>query len=103
MSGISINSNIAALNAQRRLSQNSSALSQSFERLSSGLRINRASDDAAGLAISESLKTDSRVYTQAVRNVNDGISLLSTAQKPDRAWHSVRLRNKRQNNLLSRG
>lgn len=80
MSRITLNSNIQALQANRRIGQSTRALSDSFSRLSSGLRINKASDDAAGLAIAESLKTDSRVYTQGVRNANDGISLLSVAE-----------------------
>lgn len=79
MSRITINSNIAALNAQRSLSSASAKLFQSFTRLSSGLRINRAADDAAGLAISESLKTDTRIFQQGVRNVNDGLSVLAFA------------------------
>lgn len=69
-----------ALGLQRRMTQTSSALGRSFERLSSGLRINRPSDDAAGLQISESLETDVRVLNQARRNVSDGISLLSIAE-----------------------
>ena len=51
-----------------------------MERLSSGLRLNRASDDAAGLAIADSLRADQRVYTQGIRNINDGVSLLNTAE-----------------------
>lgn len=78
--GITINSNLAALNAQRRLGQNTRALEQSYTRLSSGLRISRASDDAAGLAISESLNVDARVFAQGVRNLNDGISLANIAE-----------------------
>jgi len=76
---VTINSNIASLNAQRRLQESTSSLSASFQRLSSGLRINRASDDAAGLAIGSSLQTDSRVYAQAVRNLNDGLSAYAIA------------------------
>lgn len=79
-SELTINSNIAALQAQRRLGQNSAELNRVFERLSSGQRINRASDDAAGLAISESLRADARVLSQGVRNLNDGISLLSIGE-----------------------
>lgn len=75
---IVIGSNIASLRLQRALDQSSQSLQRVFERLSSGQRINRASDDAAGLAISSSLRADSRVFSQAVRNVNDGISLLNT-------------------------
>ena len=78
-SSITINSNLA-LNAQRRLGQSTQSVQQSFTRLSSGLRINKASDDAAGLAISESLNVDARVYTQGIRNLNDGISLTNIAE-----------------------
>ncbi len=78
-STLAINSNIASLNTQRRLASSTKKLEASFERLSSGLRINRASDDAAGLAISSSLSTDARVYSQATRNVNDAVSYYSIA------------------------
>lgn len=67
------------MQAQRRLAEASSAIGKAAERLSSGLRVNRASDDAAGLAISETLKSTSRVYGQAIRNLNDGVSVLSIA------------------------
>lgn len=76
---LTVNTNIAALNAQRRLSNSTNALRQSFERLSSGLRIVRARDDAAGLAIAEALRADSRIASVAIRNANDGISLISIA------------------------
>lgn len=76
---LTLGSNIQSLNAQRRLAENTASLSGVFERLSSGLRINRAADDAAGLAISDSLRADSRVFNQGVRNLNDGISLLNIA------------------------
>lgn len=72
--------NIASVNAQRILDINSARLSGSVERIASGLRINRGSDDAAGLAISESLRSDIRSLRQAVRNANDGISLTSVAE-----------------------
>src|SRR6185312_5612341 len=62
------------------MNQSTSALSQSYERLSSGLRINQASDDAAGLSIASQLNAKSRVYTQAVRNVNDAISATTIAE-----------------------
>lgn len=65
--------------AQRRLSEATNSLSTISERLSSGQRINRASDDAAGLAIADSLRADARIRTQAIRNVNDGISLINIA------------------------
>jgi flagellin len=74
---VRLKSNIASLNAQRHLGNVTDALRRSFERLSSGLRINRASDDAAGLAIAENLRADSRIYTQGIRNINDGVSMLN--------------------------
>jgi flagellin len=76
---LTINTNIAALNAQRRLGSSTSQLRQSFERLSSGLRIVRARDDAAGLAIADALRADSRIASVAIRNANDGISMVSIA------------------------
>lgn len=77
---ISINTNVAAINAQRNLGQTQSRLESNFGRLSTGLRINRSADDAAGLAISERLKSQIRSLAQAERNGNDGISLLQTAE-----------------------
>ncbi|GAB3537643.1 flagellin [Noviherbaspirillum agri] len=75
-----INTNISSLNAQRNLTTSQSALSTSIQRLSSGLRINSAKDDAAGLAISERMTTQIRGLNQAARNANDGISLAQTAE-----------------------
>ncbi len=75
-----INTNINSLTAQRNLTTSQSALSQSIQRLSSGLRINSAKDDAAGLAISERFTSQIRGLNQAVRNANDGISLAQTAE-----------------------
>lgn len=75
-----INTNVASLNAQRNLNTSQSSLSQALTRLSSGLRINSAKDDAAGLAISERFGTQIRGLNQAVRNANDGISLSQTAE-----------------------
>lgn len=75
-----INTNIASLNAQRNLNSSQSALDVSLQRLSSGLRINSAKDDAAGLAISERFGAQIRGLNQAVRNANDGISLAQTAE-----------------------
>jgi len=72
--------NIASLNAQRLLGVNSSRLATSVERISSGIRINKASDDAAGLAISEGLRSDIRALRQAVRNANDGVSLINVTE-----------------------
>lgn len=76
---ITLGSNITSLNAQRRLSESSHRLTKVFERLSSGMRINQSSDDAAGLAISSSLNASARVFTQAIRNVSDGSSLINIA------------------------
>ncbi|SDZ76021.1 flagellin [Desulfuromusa kysingii] len=77
---ITINTNVASLNAQRNLSSSQSDLNTSMERLSSGLRINSAKDDAAGLAISDRMTSQIRGLTQAARNANDGISLAQTAE-----------------------
>ena len=68
-----INTNVSSLTAQRNLGMSSNALSQSIQRLSSGLRINSAKDDAAGLAISERFTAQIRGLNQATRNANDGI------------------------------
>jgi flagellin len=78
--GLFVNTNVSSLNAQRQLSNSGQALSTSFERLSSGFRINRAADDAAGLQISDRLTTQVQGLNQAVRNANDAISLTQTAE-----------------------
>lgn len=78
--GLRINTNIASLNAQKNLVRTQSALERSLDKLSSGLRITRAGDDAAGLAISESLRAQIRGLQQAERNANDGISVIQTAE-----------------------
>ncbi|MFC0677086.1 flagellin [Lysobacter korlensis] len=75
-----INTNVMSLNSQRNLSTNSASLATTIQRLSSGLRINSAKDDAAGLAISERFTTQIRGINQAARNANDGISLAQTAE-----------------------
>src|SRR5690606_31593095 len=75
-----INTNVMSLNAQRNLNTNSADLGTTIQRLSSGLRINSAKDDAAGLAISERFTTQIRGMDQAARNANDGISLAQTAE-----------------------
>ena len=80
----SINTNVASLNAQRNLNRTQGTLSTALERLSTGLRINSAKDDAAGLAISERFTTQIRGLNQAVRNANDGISLAQTVE--GRPW-----------------
>ena len=77
---IRIFNNITSINAQNLLGQNNNRLSNSVERISSGLRINKAADDAAGLAISEGLRSDIRTLRQAVRNSNDGVSLINIAE-----------------------
>ncbi len=78
--GLRVNTNVASLNAQRHLYNTTMNFNRSMERLSSGLRINRSGDDAAGLAISEGLKSDIRALDQASRNAADGISLVQTAE-----------------------
>ena len=78
--GLTINTNVMSLNAQRNLGTSQSALSKSMQRLSSGLRINSAKDDAAGLAISDRMTSQIRGLNQASRNANDGISLAQTAE-----------------------
>jgi flagellin len=75
-----INTNLQSLNAQRNLSSSQSSLSVSMQRLSSGLRVNSAKDDAAGLAIAERMNAQVRGMNVAVRNANDGISLAQTAE-----------------------
>ena len=77
---ITIGSNISSLRAQRTLGQTGSALSKTFERLSSGQRINKASDDSAGLSVVSRLDADRRGYTQGIRNLNDGLSALNIAE-----------------------
>jgi flagellin len=78
--GLRINTNLASLNAQRNLASTQAQLERSLDRLSSGLRITRAGDDAAGLAISESLRAQIRGLAQAQRNANDGVSVIQTAE-----------------------
>ena len=78
--GLRINTNVQALSAQRNLGINNEAQKASLEKLSSGTRINRASDDAAGLAISEKMRAGIRSVRQDIRNANDGISMIQTAE-----------------------
>jgi len=84
-----INNNIQALNTYNRLTINNDALSKSVEKLSSGLRINRAGDDAAGLAISEKMRAQIRGLNQAQRNAQDAISLIQTAEGALNEVHSI--------------
>src|SRR5688572_1972371 len=75
-----VNTNLISLNAQRNLSGSQSSLATAMQRLSSGLRVNSAKDDAAGLAIAERMNAQVRGMNVAVRNANDGISLAQTAE-----------------------
>ncbi len=84
-----INNNIMAMNAHRQLAVNQTAGSKSMERLSSGFRINRAGDDAAGLAISEKMRGQIRGLKQASRNAQDGISLIQTAEGALNETHAI--------------
>ncbi len=84
-----INNNVMALNAHRQLGINQSGASKSMEKLSSGFRINRAGDDAAGLAISEKMRGQIRGLKQASRNAQDGISLIQTAEGALNETHSI--------------
>lgn len=77
--GIGYGYNLSSLQAQRRLAETSERLARTSERLSSGMRINRPSDDAASLAVATGLNTNARVFNQAIRNINDGASLLNVA------------------------
>jgi flagellin len=77
---VRIFNNIASLNAQRILGTNNERLAKSVERIASGIRINKGADDAAGLAISEALRSDIRALRQGVRNANDGISLINVTE-----------------------
>ncbi|GAB3300312.1 flagellin Hag [Geodermatophilus aquaeductus] len=87
--GLRVNNNIAAFNAYRNLSTTDGAMSKSLEKLSSGLRINRAADDAAGLAISEGLRSQIGGLKVAVRNAQDGISVVQTAEGALTETHSI--------------
>jgi flagellin len=87
--GFTINTNTASNNAYRNLTLNQNAQSKSLEKLSSGMRINRAADDAAGLAISEGLKNQVSGMTQAARNAQDGISVIQTAEGALTEVHSI--------------
>jgi flagellin len=87
--GMSINTNLAANNSYRNLTNTQNDLSKSLEKLSSGLRINRAADDAAGLAISEGLKSQVGGLTVASRNAQDGISVIQTAEGSLSEVHSI--------------
>ena len=76
---LNIRTNVESINAQRNLAQSTAGLQKAYQRLSSGLRINTAADDAAGLAIAEQLRADARIASVAIRNANDGISIIGIA------------------------
>ncbi len=86
---IDVKSNIQALDAQQKLNSTQMAVNKSFQKLSSGYRINTAADDAAGLAISESMKSQIRSYTVAERNANDAISMTQTAESSLGDMHDI--------------
>ena len=86
---LTIQTNVASMQTQKNLSQTQSMLGQSFARLSSGFRVNSAADDAAGLAISESMKAQIRSYVVAERNANDAVSMTQTAEAALGEMHSI--------------
>src|SRR5204863_6299453 len=87
--GLRINQNIAAMNAYRNLSVTDGQMAKSLEKLSSGFRINRAADDAAGLSISEGLRSQVGGLKQAVRNAQDGVSVVQTAEGALTEVHAI--------------
>ncbi len=87
--GFYVRHNVTALFAHRQSILNNGTLNRSLERLSSGYRINRSSDDVAGLAVSERLRTQIRGYAQATRNIQDGMSLISTAEAGMQEMHDI--------------
>src|SRR5437899_3220321 len=87
--GLRINQNIAAMNAYRNLTVTDGQMAKSLEKLSSGFRINRAADDAAGLSISEGLRSQVGGTNAAIRNAQDGISVVQTAEGAMTEVHSV--------------
>ena len=100
---VRIFNNIPSLNAQRLLGTNNDRLAFSVERISSGLRINRAADDTAGLAISDALRSDIRVLRQAIRNANDGISLINVTEGALNEQSSILLRLRELSSQASTG
>ena len=89
---LSVRTNIAALRAVGRLNSSQNSLSSSLEKISSGLRVNRAADDAAGLAVASRMESDNTSLTQAIRNANDGISLIQTAEGGLNEIHNILVR-----------
>jgi len=103
VAAVSLNSNLAALRAKRALNASSADLSSTLEHLSSGKRINHASDDAAGLAVSSTLNATARIHTQAARNVNDGISFLNLADGATSALKDILFRMRELSTQSSNG
>ena len=87
--GMVVRTNVMGINANRQLNMNNSAVSKSLEKLSSGFRINRAGDDASGLAISEKMKAQIKGLEQASANAQDGISLVQTAEGATTEIHNM--------------
>ena len=87
--GVVVNFNVAATNAQRSLGMTSKSLNQSIQHLSSGLRVNSASDDPAGLVISEQMRSKAEGMSQAIKNSNDGVNLIKTAEGALNEVHSL--------------
>jgi len=87
--GMFINTNVAAINAQRNLNVTGGKMSKALEQLSSGLRINRAADDAAGLAISEKMRSQIRGMQMGLRNAQDGVSMIQTAEGALNETHAI--------------
>jgi len=100
---VRIFNNIASLNAQRILGQNNDRLAQSVERIASGIRINKGADDAAGLAISEALRSDIRALRQGIRNANDGISLINVTEGALNEQSSILIRLRELSSQASTG
>ena len=100
---VRIFNNIPSLNAQRILGINNDRLAISVERISSGIRINRGADDAAGLAISEALRSDIRALRQAIRNANDGISLINVTEGALNEQSSILIRLRELSSQASTG
>ncbi len=100
---VRIFNNIPSLNAQRLLGINNDRLAISVERISSGIRINRGADDAAGLAISEALRSDIRALRQAIRNANDGISLINVTEGALNEQSSILIRLRELSSQASTG
>lgn len=94
MSGARINSNIDSLRAQRSLAEASQTLASAYQRLSTGLRINRAADDAAGLAVASNLEVSTRINAQGLRNLNDAVSLANVAAGALEALRDIAIRQR---------